>query len=543
MNPEKSFIRNPKSEIRNPFLLADRLLRHFLRGSLDFRGGAEELSLEALELALERYRHLVGAGWPALPLNVVLDLGQLLQQGHAFPFASLAAYDTWTETERTVRLAYENRFLNAFLQEPGFQRVVDLLAQSDRPEGPLRRALELLLEPLRPQSGPVVVDLDALRGLSLSGGFDPRAERSQFEAEIEQPGFFAAWVEKIVDLYTAGNLFRDRFHDEDFHELEHFHVYDQASKRLRGRQTQEVARLIGAFDRRRTRRREEAPEVETELPDVGYYPTGGLAEIARQGSLENLVRSELVYLDEGDPDLFTVRYLEGEMLYYQRDSGQLQRQRRTVHALLKASPALRLKHPHHPYHLEMLLSGFLLRLTWDLLALFPRGGVRVCLHFLPSDRSEEEEEAAALLALLLRNEIEHGLVQVSCTAGVDEAHFLDPFREVHVLTIADASHVGESWLVGWWAGGLVGSAEVGSRQSNQQTSKPANQQTSKPANFRQPTSQLLSANPPTHHVLRVGDPAPPASEDVLVLPVQGDILAHLAEVRDRLIDRIAGVKA
>lgn len=70
-------------------------------------------------------------------------------------------------------------------------------------------------------------------------------------------------------------------------------------------------------------------EIEYSLADqnknTGNYPVGGISELSNRGSLENLLRSELVYseLDE-EINLFEVRYVEGELLYYQRDSNQIE---------------------------------------------------------------------------------------------------------------------------------------------------------------------------------------------------------------------------
>ena len=44
--------------------------------------------------------------------------------------------------------------------------------------------------------------------------------------------------------------------------------------------------------------------------------------------MENLLRSELLYTEvDSEVDLFEVRYLERELLYYQRDSNQIDRSR------------------------------------------------------------------------------------------------------------------------------------------------------------------------------------------------------------------------
>ena len=69
--------------------------------------------------------------------------------------------------------------------------------------------------------------------------------------------------------------------------------------------------------------------------ESGQYPVGGISEISNRGSVENLLRSELLYTEvDEEVDLFEVRYLERELLYYQRDSNQIEQFEEEVHLFL-----------------------------------------------------------------------------------------------------------------------------------------------------------------------------------------------------------------
>ena len=66
--------------------------------------------------------------------------------------------------------------------------------------------------------------------------------------------------------------------------------------------------------------------------ESGQYPVGGLSELSNKGNIENLLRSELLYTEvDGEIDLFEVRYLERELLYYERDSNQIEQFEEEVH--------------------------------------------------------------------------------------------------------------------------------------------------------------------------------------------------------------------
>ncbi len=78
--------------------------------------------------------------------------------------------------------------------------------------------------------------------------------------------------------------------------------------------------------------------VPTRLEDDSAYPVGGFSSMSTAGSLENLVTSELIYMDEEEQkvDLFDMRYVEGELLYYTRDEAILVRRRRSIAFVLDA---------------------------------------------------------------------------------------------------------------------------------------------------------------------------------------------------------------
>jgi hypothetical protein len=74
--------------------------------------------------------------------------------------------------------------------------------------------------------------------------------------------------------------------------------------------------------------RRRAREVPVDAEESDHYPAGGFDAISTRGSFENLVRTEVAYVGEGcaEPggvDLFDVRFVEGELLFYTRDESPL----------------------------------------------------------------------------------------------------------------------------------------------------------------------------------------------------------------------------
>jgi len=75
--------------------------------------------------------------------------------------------------------------------------------------------------------------------------------------------------------------------------------------------------------------------------EAGEYPVGGISEIATKGSFSNLLHSELIYSDIQAPgtdlDMFDCRWLEQELLYYKRDTNQIEEHHMDVWIQIKST--------------------------------------------------------------------------------------------------------------------------------------------------------------------------------------------------------------
>ncbi|MBL8956166.1 MAG: hypothetical protein JNK82_35660 [Myxococcaceae bacterium] len=79
-------------------------------------------------------------------------------------------------------------------------------------------------------------------------------------------------------------------------------------------------------------------EAPTALEQESALPVGGWSSLSNSGSPESMVTSELIYMEENErPDLFDVRFVEGELLYYARDESVALRKSRTLSVVLDAS--------------------------------------------------------------------------------------------------------------------------------------------------------------------------------------------------------------
>jgi formylglycine-generating enzyme required for sulfatase activity len=453
-------------------------------------------------------------------LSLVYDLGFLLVEGDRFPFSSLDRLDLWPEEERAARLEYENRLLNGALRDPSVRKAIEFLRADPARDDLVARALELLLAPLLRAGGHAdapVVDSVLLRELAPQGRISPSEEAEVYVGLVEDEGALLRALETTLQAFFSQRGTAQAFSAEDLSEIEHWSAFKKPAQRLAGRRIVSAAASFPPVDPRGMKVAEEE-EADTELPDSGYYPQGGFSELANRGPIENLHPAELIYMgedpfgDDPDPpfDLFALRILENEALFFQRDSGQLRRTRRTVHVAIAPDQGLRLKLKWHSDALAVLVYGLVVRLSEDLSKIFPRDALRIELHIVtPPGSSQERAEAdRELLRVLLRHEIAAGGADVSTEPEAFDLRALGE-RERRVYGLA---------------------VQSGERP-------PAGIPVSPPPPLAD------GAREPSLIVWRVGGMPPGEDEpNVVHMPVEGSPQAALVQARNALLGEIAGVK-
>ena len=484
--------------------LTSEELADFVLGSLDVSGAAFEDRIAAALRALVWFRHLQGFGYDAIPFFVVHDVGHLLLLGDAFPFRAVTDLERWDEQERPVRLAYENRFLNALRSDAKVRRLIALLqretaGEADRQDELVKRSLEILFSGLRESRLDTAPHLNPvhLRDLVSLDLVLPREARARFEET--RPGFFLQYLTEFVTRQATAVDVPRLLQEEDFFELAHFDALDRPHRRLFARRVQELVTAAGPLDVARTRVRVESEEATTQVADEGSYPTGGIGEITTKGSIENLVRSELVYrLHDGPVDLFALRWAEGDLLFYTRDAGSLHRKRRALVFAIEPS-AMRIKDPRHATSLAVLAYSLIARTADDLLELFGGEGARVEICLVSPAPIEADEEEAELFEMRLREALRRGDAKVSIERTLDPLTAVDARRRTFVVAVGevpvDATSVQR-------AGGHL--------------------------------LRVRLAPPPENHE--------PDGDVIHLDPADPDATERIADVRDALLTRVVGVR-
>lgn len=283
----------------------------------------------ALEWALE----LAAVGHPLPPVGFVADIGHL---------AFAADWDAPPGRASLVLPAlppgllrtYEDHVLGKLYADWSFARASDALRRY-RPGRDQARGLAFVIDRFRDRAGFSGVLLSPGVIKSLLAAPPEEALTTGWQA-LERDGPQPLLLSLYDSLITAVRSTAELLRPEDLFELEHGTALKDFGERVALRQVlQAAAYLEAALPARRPRSQPHSQQVPTRLLDESTYPVGGFASLSTHGGIESLLQSQLAYMEKTDrPDLFDVKYLRDELLYYSRDENEFLRRRRTFAIML-----------------------------------------------------------------------------------------------------------------------------------------------------------------------------------------------------------------
>lgn len=299
--------------------------------------------------------------------------------------------------------SYEHLVLSRLSADPRLRDAGDALARL--PDALVPSAMALLAARVTARLGIAGVTMApaavrALARMTTDDGLAALRDEGRTAAELRR-GY--------EELVRGARGVRALVQDDDVFVLLHLDVLESLAQRVGMAQVLEAEAALGAGLPKRAPRRRARGVVRTALQEEDTYPVGGFSSITNTGTLENLVTSELVYMDD-DPtlDLFDLRYASGELLYYTRDEATFVRTRRAVDFVVDGSLAdARARDPELPWQrsiaaLAMAHAAVVRLAAW-------LGEEDLAIRVLFPDRLGEEQ---ALMTLLLREQIERGVAEV-----------------------------------------------------------------------------------------------------------------------------------
>lgn len=335
---------------------------------------------------------------------------------------------------REALRAYEDHVLARLTGDRRWTRLVEALAGTPRELRPAAVGMTAaaLLQRLQVRGG-VGLSTGAVRRLvsrPIADVVDQGRAALQDPAQAER----LAWG--LDALARAARRTRDLLTDAELFTVENIGALKGLGVRVALGQLAEVAqRVEEALPRRLKGLPTEEGDAPTTLEEDSAFPVGGFASLATSGSLENLVTSELMYLDQGAtaderPDLFDVRFVEGELLYYARDESVAVRRRRSLVLVLDGTlTQARVLDPREPWQRVLWALGCVAALVRRLAEWQDTDALRFEVVLVGEGEPAPLAEERDVLGLLLREFQERR--QLELTAAPSSAEAVRRARATH----------------------------------------------------------------------------------------------------------------
>ena len=349
---------------------------------------------------------------PALPpAGVIADLATLLAGGRALVAAPPAGADHGGAL-RAALAAYDDDVLARLVATPRFDDVLAAYAHAAAADRPAAAALIAAALCERAGFAGVAVSPAALR--RALARWRPGAILPGAGPATGAP--VAALAEAYHRLARGARQCRALVDDREVFAVDHLAVLRDLGSRMTATHLAAAAVAIAQrLPRQLPATRQLRGARDTRLADDSTYPAGGFASItpggATTGNLENLVTSELAYMEDDAPvDVFAMRYLEGELLHYTRDDSVFRRHRHVIGVVLGADlDGARVVDRGLPWQRLILALALVVAATRWLTAQLGDEALTVHLGFPAAALGEER----AIVALLLEGEIARGAVALT----------------------------------------------------------------------------------------------------------------------------------
>lgn len=369
--------------------------------------------------ALEWVLEIAACGYPLPPVGFVADIGHLALGQEAGVRPSRDSIGSGAFPAGLAR-TYEDHVLGKIYADFHFERAADALRGyqgRDRARG-----LAFLVNQMRERWGFPGVHLSpgVVKGLGELAAEEALARGWE---SLSRDGLLPLLPELYQALIAATRRSADVLGPEDVFELEHRTALAELGQRVALRQVLQAAdRLQTALPHHRVRPLAGRKEVPTRVLDEDTYPVGGYASLANRGSMESLLHSQLAYMEDKDrPDLFDIKYLRDELLYYARDENQFLRRRRTlVFALLPDLVRTRFKDAELPWQRCVLWLGLLVAAVRRLTEWLTEDSLLFEFCIVDQDKPDILAQEQELLEMVLREQIANGTVRLVRLPGTRE---------------------------------------------------------------------------------------------------------------------------
>lgn len=352
---------------------------------------------------------MAAADDPVPPLGFIADVIRLVESSVSVESQRGSAPETLSA--EAIR-SYEDYVLGKLYADTSFERACVAICRYEAEDR--IRGIAWLLARLCERSGftGTVISPSVARTLQ---SMPPDDVLSQGEESIQSEGIFELLSNAYTDLTNCIRHVGEVLSPEDVFELEHGTALIEFGQRLALRQTLRAAEefataLPGRAPRPSSRQR----NVPTHILEEDMYPIGGFTSISTRGTIESLLHSQLAYMEKDEsrrPDLFEIKFLRSELLYYSRDENEFLRRRRLYQFVL--FPDLvqcRIKDKEVRYQRIILILSSLVTLVRKLQEWLSDDALIFEFLFVEPTGPESLNDERELLELILAEQVRNGTV-------------------------------------------------------------------------------------------------------------------------------------
>jgi hypothetical protein len=309
--------------------------------------------------------------------------------------------------------AYEDHVLGKIAADFSLERAADALRRYPRPEQ--ARGLAFVLQQMQQRAGFQMVTLSPAVLKSLLRDGPDRVLKEGWESLLRD-GLMPELVTCYESLVQVARQTAEFLGPEDIFELEHGTALAEFGQRFALRQVLQAADTLDRnLPPHRPRPRAGRQQVPTRVLAEDTYPVGGFSSLSTRGTIESLLQSQLALMEKSErPDLFDVKYVRDELLYYSRDENQFFRRRKTFVIVLQPDLVqARFKDAQLTWQRIILLLALIVVAVRRLCDWLSEDALRFELVFLEPDNARHPlADEHNLLQTLLREQITNSTVEL-----------------------------------------------------------------------------------------------------------------------------------
>lgn len=376
------------------------------------------------------------------PIGIIADLGILLTEQTGLT-QSFAISNTDPELRNIIR-AYEDYVLNKLITDSRLRSAKDAYQRLSSVQRPLAVGffVKTILERLKFDTNILMAPEFVRNFAKVSHEEIQHLGLTVLECKDDINKYLINAYKRLIELARISSSL---LADSDIFILENFTVLNNCTQRLAiNHILTTIDNLSVNIPQQLITRHKSEGDIITAIKDEGTFPIGGFSSMSTSGSFENLVTSELIYMDNSrtnnSTDIFDLRYVEGELLYFTRDESVCIRPQRNIFLFFDEDLVeARIKDKNIKWQRLVLWLGLTVICVRKLISWLNSERINFHFVFLKENEANKLSQERMLIELLLKEFKNTGIVSIRESKLSEELTILKDCSQIGLTEIVYAS--------------------------------------------------------------------------------------------------------